>query len=112
MIKDVIDKAKGKHYQLACGLAYEGITGAPQDTGINKPSEYYAASIELTKEQAAAEGGQQAAAAGIKAGSSIQQSQHQNSGPPCTPLAGRATWQQSLTDATGTAAAAAAETPR
>jgi hypothetical protein len=44
-----VDKAKGRHYQLACALAFEGITGTAHETGINKPTEYYAASVELSK---------------------------------------------------------------
>ena len=43
---DAAAKARGKHYQLACALAFEGITGAPHDTGINRPSDYYAAAME------------------------------------------------------------------
>lgn len=84
VIKDVLDKVRGKHYQLACGLAYEGITGAQQETGINKPSEYYAASIELEKQRAAA------AAGGGADGSGAAQAppqQQQQQGPPSTPLA-------------------------
>jgi hypothetical protein len=78
-VKDVLDKVKGKHYQLACGLAFEGITGSQQETGINKPSEYYAASIELER--------QRAAAAGAGADGSKQQPQQQQAGMPSTPMA-------------------------
>jgi hypothetical protein len=85
VIKDVLDKVKGKHYQLACGLAFEAITGAQQETGINKPSEYYAASIELEKQRAAAAADgssnkQQQAA-------QQQQQQQQQQAPPSTPIA-------------------------
>lgn len=88
VVKDVLDKVRGKHYQLACGLAFEGITGAQQETGINKPSEYYAASIELEKTRAAAA----AAAAGGGAAEAVvppqqQQVQQQQQGPPSTPMA-------------------------
>lgn len=82
VIKDVLDKVRGKHYQLACGLAFEGITGTQQDTGINKPSEYYAASIELEKQRAAAA----AAAEGGKQQQPQQQQQQQHA-PPSTPMA-------------------------
>lgn len=91
----MLDKVRGKHYQLACGLAFEGITGAQQETGINKPSEYYAASIDLEKQRAAAaaEGQQQqqqqqgalggsGAVGGVAAGG--------GGPPPSTPLAGSA----------------------
>jgi hypothetical protein len=84
VIKDVLDKVRGKHYQLACGLAYEGITGAQQETGINKPSEYYAASIELEKQRSAAAAG---AAADVSSKQPQQQQQQQQQGPPSTPVA-------------------------
>eukprot|EP00877_Chromochloris_zofingiensis_P006868 jgi/Chrzof1/2434/Cz11g15130.t1 len=61
LMNDSIDKAKGRHYQIACALAFEGVTGVPHDTGINKPSEYYAASIEVAQQREAQ--GEQAAAA-------------------------------------------------
>jgi hypothetical protein len=90
VIKDVVDKVRGKHYQLACGLAFEGITGAQQETGINKPSEYYAASIELERSRATA------AAEAVGGGQTQQQqaAQVQPAGgaaggaPPSTPLPG------------------------
>ncbi|KAF8060629.1 DNA primase large subunit [Scenedesmus sp. PABB004] len=79
--KEVVEKARGKHYQLACGLAFEGITGAPQDTGINKPSEFYAASIDLANQRAAAAGAAAGPAAGAAApaaaGPAGQQQQQQ-----------------------------------
>ena len=58
-INEAVDKAKGRHYQLACALAFEGITGAPHETGINKPTEYYAASVELGKAKEVKVEGQQ-----------------------------------------------------
>ncbi|GBF91520.1 DNA primase large subunit-like [Raphidocelis subcapitata] len=45
-VNDAVAKARGKHYQLACAMAFEGIAGVPHDTGINKPSDYYAAAVE------------------------------------------------------------------
>jgi hypothetical protein len=95
VIREVVDKARGKHYQLACGLAFEGITGSPQETGINKPSEFYAASIELATQRAAAAAGSNGGAAqqgqqqqGQPAGgSSLQQQQE---GPTQTPAGQRA----------------------
>ncbi|KAF6264179.1 eukaryotic and archaeal DNA primase, large subunit-domain-containing protein [Scenedesmus sp. NREL 46B-D3] len=74
VIREVVDKARGKHYQLACGLAFEGITGSPQETGINKPSEFYAASIELATQRAAA------AAGGSGGGEQQGQQQEQQQG--------------------------------
>jgi hypothetical protein len=82
VIKDVLDKVRGKHYQLACGLAFEAITGAQQETGINKPSEYYAASIELEKQRAAA-----AADGSSNKQQAAQQQQQPQQAPPSTPIA-------------------------
>ncbi|WIA15273.1 hypothetical protein OEZ85_001944 [Tetradesmus obliquus] len=98
VIREVVDKARGKHYQLACGLAFEGITGSPQETGINKPSEYYASSIELATQRAAAaagangageQQGQQQQQQGQQAGGGAVQPQQQE-GPPQTPAGQRA----------------------
>uniref|UniRef100_A0A383W0Q7 DNA primase large subunit C-terminal domain-containing protein n=1 Tax=Tetradesmus obliquus TaxID=3088 RepID=A0A383W0Q7_TETOB len=98
VIREVVDKARGKHYQLACGLAFEGITGSPQETGINKPSEYYASSIELATQRAAAAAGANGAGAqqgqqqqqqGQQAGGGAVQPQQQE-GPPQTPAGQRA----------------------
>ena len=52
-------KARGKHYQLACAIAFEGVTGAPHDAGINRPSDYYAASVEAAAAAAAQQAGKQ-----------------------------------------------------
>lgn len=81
----MLDKVRGKHYQLACGLAFEGITGAQQETGINKPSEYYAASIEQEKQRAAAAAG--AAAEGSNKQAQQPQQQQPQQAPPSTPMA-------------------------
>ena len=57
---DAVVKARGKHYQLACAIAFEGITGTPHDSGINRPSDYYAASAEAAapkKDQQLGRGG-------------------------------------------------------
>eukprot|EP00879_Flechtneria_rotunda_P018095 GHRR01018973.1.p1 GENE.GHRR01018973.1~~GHRR01018973.1.p1 ORF type:complete len:206 (+),score=81.95 GHRR01018973.1:1007-1624(+) len=89
VMKEVIDKARNKHYQLACGLAFEGITGAFQETGINKPSEYYAASIELANQRAAAANGNQQQQKQQLAGSTEQQQQQRGVQQPSTPLSGR-----------------------
>jgi DNA primase large subunit len=61
IIQEVVDKARGRHYQLACALAFEGVHGTPHDTGINKPSDYYAASVELVKGSTSAAAGAAAA---------------------------------------------------
>jgi DNA primase large subunit len=60
----VLDKARGRHYQLACALAFEGVHGTPHDTGINKPSDYYAASVELVKANTSAAAAADPATAG------------------------------------------------
>lgn len=38
-VRDVVNKAKAGHYQLACGLAFEGVHGCACDTGINHPNQ-------------------------------------------------------------------------
>jgi DNA primase large subunit len=69
-LEEAVAKAKGRHYQLACAAAFEAVHGAAHDTGINRPSDYYAAAVELEEARApaAAEaGGGEGAAAGAGA---------------------------------------------
>ncbi|KAJ9554578.1 hypothetical protein OSB04_018623, partial [Centaurea solstitialis] len=40
-LDEVIDKAKTKHYQLACTLTYEAVHGSSCDAGINHPNQYF-----------------------------------------------------------------------
>ncbi len=86
-------KARGKHYQLACAIAFEGITGAPHDAGINRPSDYYAAAVEAATAGAAAAAavaGGGAKGAGATPGRGLL---GENGAPPATPgaaLAARA----------------------
>lgn len=37
--RDVVQKAKAGHYQIACGLAFEGFHGCSCDSGINHPNQ-------------------------------------------------------------------------
>jgi DNA primase large subunit len=56
-MEEAVSKAKGRHYQLACAAAFEGVHGVPHDTGINRPSDYYAAAVELEMEREGGGGG-------------------------------------------------------
>ena len=38
-IRETVNKAKGGHYQLACGLAFEGVHACGCDSGINHPNQ-------------------------------------------------------------------------
>lgn len=39
MVRQIVSKAKAGHYQLACGLAFEGVHHCSCDTGINHPNQ-------------------------------------------------------------------------
>ncbi|KAL3680139.1 hypothetical protein R1sor_023095 [Riccia sorocarpa] len=39
-VEAVMDKVRNRHYQLACGTAFEAIHGCPSD-GINHPNQYF-----------------------------------------------------------------------
>ena len=39
-LNDVMDKARSRHYQLACSTAFEGVHGCQSD-GINHPNQYF-----------------------------------------------------------------------
>ena len=67
-MEEAVAKARGRHYQLACAAAFEGLHGAPHDTGINRPSDYYAAAVELEAEREGGGGGGGGAGAGAGAG--------------------------------------------
>lgn len=62
-VNEAVGKAKGRHYQLACAAAFEGAYGVAHDTGINRPSDYYAAAVELEEERGVGAGGGATAAA-------------------------------------------------
>ena len=50
-VSEVVNKAKGGHYQLACAAAFEGAHRCDCDTGINHPNQVMparAASCRLT----------------------------------------------------------------
>ncbi|KAI4384225.1 hypothetical protein MLD38_002408 [Melastoma candidum] len=40
-MEDVIDKAKNRHYQVACTLTFEAIHSSSCDRGINHPNQYF-----------------------------------------------------------------------
>ena len=47
-VSDVLDKVRGKHYQLACGAAFAGAHGGCAcDAGIQHPNQYFSESRKL-----------------------------------------------------------------
>ncbi|KOM31527.1 hypothetical protein LR48_Vigan01g108200 [Vigna angularis] len=46
-MEDVIDKARNRHYQLACTLTFEALHGMPCDAGINHPNQYFSDSRKI-----------------------------------------------------------------
>ncbi|XAR48195.1 hypothetical protein NMG60_11030934 [Bertholletia excelsa] len=40
-MEEVIEKARSRHYQLACTLTFEAIHGSSCDAGINHPNQYF-----------------------------------------------------------------------
>ncbi|KAK7368415.1 hypothetical protein VNO80_10440 [Phaseolus coccineus] len=46
-MEDVIDKARNRHYQLACTLTFEALHGVPCDAGINHPNQYFSDSKKI-----------------------------------------------------------------
>ncbi|KAF5828854.1 eukaryotic and archaeal DNA primase, large subunit-domain-containing protein [Dunaliella salina] len=63
-MEEVVSKAKGGHFQLACACSFEGMhKGIPLDSGVNHPAEYYSESRRVWEEKLApAEGGSAAKA--------------------------------------------------
>lgn len=48
-IEDIIDKARNRHYQLACTLTFEAVHGESCDAGINHPNQYFIDSQKIIK---------------------------------------------------------------
>uniref|UniRef100_A0A7N0TK98 DNA primase large subunit C-terminal domain-containing protein n=1 Tax=Kalanchoe fedtschenkoi TaxID=63787 RepID=A0A7N0TK98_KALFE len=48
-LDEVMDKARNKHYQLACTLTFEAIHGVSCDTGVNHPNQYFSESQKAWK---------------------------------------------------------------
>ncbi|KAL9328850.1 hypothetical protein ACSQ67_003853 [Phaseolus vulgaris] len=46
-MEDVLDKARNRHYQLACTLTFEALHGVPCDAGINHPNQYFSDSKKI-----------------------------------------------------------------
>jgi DNA primase large subunit len=67
-VGEVLDKVRGKHYQLACGAAFAGAHGGCAcDSGIQHPNQYFSESrkqLGLDKPAAAAAGGGASGAGG------------------------------------------------
>ena len=83
-INDVLDKVKGKHFQLACGVAFAAShNGCECDEGIQHPNGYFSASRKLLAPQ-----GAQKAAAGAAVGGAAGPS---GGALPVTPAVGTKT---------------------
>ncbi|KAL8121401.1 putative DNA primase large subunit [Apium graveolens] len=48
-LEDVIDKARNKHYQLACTLTFEAVHNSSCDAGVNHPNQYFSDSQSILK---------------------------------------------------------------
>ncbi|GLT73279.1 hypothetical protein SLA2020_451500 [Shorea laevis] len=48
-IEDVMDKVRGRHYQLACTLTFEAVHGTSCDAGINHPNQYFTESQKVVQ---------------------------------------------------------------
>ncbi|XP_052206204.1 probable DNA primase large subunit isoform X2 [Diospyros lotus] len=49
-MEDVVDKARNRHYQLACTLTFEAVHGSSCDAGINHPNQYFIDSQKILKQ--------------------------------------------------------------
>ncbi|KAJ0487931.1 putative DNA primase large subunit, eukaryotic/archaeal [Helianthus annuus] len=50
-LEDVIEKARNRHYQLACTLTFEALHASSCDAGINHPNQYFSDSQKILKEK-------------------------------------------------------------
>ncbi|XP_076944999.1 putative DNA primase large subunit [Bidens hawaiensis] len=50
-LEDIIEKAKTRHYQLACTLTFEALHNTSCDAGINHPNQYFSESQKILKEK-------------------------------------------------------------
>lgn len=48
-LEDVMEKARNKHYQLACTLTFEGVHNSSCDSGVNHPNQYFSDSQSILK---------------------------------------------------------------
>ncbi|KAL1808824.1 hypothetical protein ACET3Z_025814 [Daucus carota] len=48
-LEDVIDKARNRHYQLACTLTFEAVHNSSCDAGVNHPNQYFSDSQSILK---------------------------------------------------------------
>ena len=58
-VAEVLDKVRGKHYQLACGAAFAGVHGCECEAGVQHPNQYFSESrkaLGLDKPKAGAAG--------------------------------------------------------
>jgi|AntAceMinimDraft_12_1070368.scaffolds.fasta_scaffold159317_1 DNA primase large subunit len=40
-VSDIVEKASGHHYQLACGMTFEAVHGAAIESGVQHPNQYF-----------------------------------------------------------------------
>ena len=40
-VRDIVQKAKAHHYQLACGMTFEAVHGKTMDEGVQHPNQYF-----------------------------------------------------------------------
>ena len=52
VVDAVIDKASGNHFQLACGMVFEGAFGCACDEGIQHPNQYFDAGRAIVEPKA------------------------------------------------------------
>ena len=40
-VGEIVEKAKGQHYQLACGMTFEAVHGVAIESGVQHPNQYF-----------------------------------------------------------------------
>ena len=63
-VRDIVQKAKAHHYQLACGMTFEAVHGKTVDEGVQHPNQYFEESRKALGFGAGDETGDEIAATG------------------------------------------------
>jgi DNA primase large subunit len=88
---DILDKVKGKHYQLACGVAFAAShNGCECDEGIHHPNGYFAASRKLLAPPKTGAAGAGTGAGAGPSGAAAPPTEGTPGGLPATPAAAKA----------------------